>query len=164
MKKSLLALVLIPFLIGCSAQQTAVNFSNVLVGILNIAQAEETALPPQDSAIITPWVALGFTLDNQLNTCINAVPAAAKKAAFASCFTAFASGLLNPTELAQLRILTASSQSKVELWATAAIIGVNAALAAFGGVAQPMPVISTPPAVAQLNNLRLELRSEGYGL
>lgn len=149
---------------GCNAQQTATDFSNVISGILNIAQAEEPALPPADGAILTQWTNLGITLEAQLNGCIGGLSSMSKKSSFATCFNSFALGLTNPTELAQLRILSSTSQSKVELWVTAIVLGVNGALQAFGGGAIVPPTITTPPATADLNNLRLQLRSEGYAL
>lgn len=170
MKKIAMRVMFIPFLAvllvagGCNSQQAAQNFSNVIVGILNVAQAEEPVLSAKDAAIITPWIALGQTLDAQLNACISGAGASGKKAAFVGCFNNFASGLLNPTELAQLKVLDSGSQSKVQLWATAVIIGVNAALTNFGGTAQPMPTIAAPPTTAQLDGLRYELVREGYAL
>lgn len=137
------------FLAGCSAQQSATDFANVLGSILNIAKAEEPALPPNDAAVITPWVNVGMTLEGQLQSCIVGAGPSGKKAAFVGCFNTFASGLVNPTELAQLRVVSAGSQSKVQLWATAVIIGVNAALTQFGGSTLPMPVVSGTPASSE---------------
>ena len=135
--------------ISCNALATAQNFSNVLGGIIAVAQADIPALPPADGAILTTWTNLGVSLDGQLNTCIGALGNSGKTAQFLGCFNAFASGLLNPTELAQLRIVSAGSQSKVQLYVTAAVLGLNAALVFYKGVSQTPPVVgsgSTPSA------------------
>jgi hypothetical protein len=144
MKRS--AFILVPLLLlvsGCNSLQTAQNFENVITGILNIAKAEVPALPPADGAILNQWTSLLTTLNGQLETCITAAGTSAKKATFLACFNAFAVGATSPTELAQLRLLSPGSQQKVELWLTAAILGVNAALEAFGGAQQTPPVITS---------------------
>lgn len=145
---------------SCSAQQTAQNISNVVGGILNIAQAEEPALPQADAAVITPWIALGFTLQGQANTCIAA--AGNTKSKLATCLTAFVGGLLSPTEMAQLRILSPAAQKKVQLWATACLIAINGALTNWGQSPQPNPTLATGPTAAELNVLSAQLRLEGY--
>ena len=139
MKKLVLILPVLCLLIGCNALQRAQDFSKAIAGVLSIAQAEIPALPSSDGMILNQWVNLGNTLEGQLNTCINA---ASGSGSFAMCFNTFAAGLLSPTELAQLKILSAGSQSKVQLYATAIILGVNAALDFFGSTAQPAPVIA----------------------
>ena len=141
--------------VGCNAQSDATKTANVLQGLLNIAQAEEPVLPPADATILTSWVGLGNTLEGELNTCIAATTA---KGALLNCFNAFAGGLLSPAELAQLRILSPTTQAKVQLYATAVIIALNVAVTSLGGAAQPMPVIAPAPASSQeINRLRGEV-------
>jgi hypothetical protein len=136
-------MVLLVMAAGCNATTTAQNFANVITGILNIAKAEVPALPPADGAIIARWTTLGTTLDGQLQTCITSATAAGgKKAAFLACFNTFAAGIASPAELAQLRVLSAGSQSKAQLWVTAIVLGVNAALTSFGGTAAPTPTVA----------------------
>lgn len=153
------------FCFGCNSLQKAQDAERVVNGILTIARAEESALPAKDVAIIKPWVDLGFTLDGQLQTCNSAAGSGGKDAVFAGCFNAFATGLLNPTELAQLRLLSTTSQSKAALWATAIILGVNTALDVFGATQQPMPqVADVPPSHDDLVILAREARApHGYG-
>src|SRR5579862_9745634 len=104
--------VLVVLFAGCNPATTAQDFANVIAGILNIAKAEVPALPADDAAIVTQWTTLGTTLEGQLQTCINsATTAGGKKAAFLACFSAFAGGIVSPSELAQLRILTSGSQT-----------------------------------------------------
>ena len=146
---------------GCTAQQTAQDVSNVVGGILNIAQQEEQALPAADVAVMTPWVTLGLSLKAQADTCIAA--AGNTKAKLATCLTAFVGGLLSPTELAQLRILSPATQKKVQLYATAALIAINGALTNWGQPAKPNPTISSEaPDAEDFHALSAQLRIEGY--
>jgi len=147
-------------LTGCSAQQTAQNISNVLGGILNIAQQEEQALGQADAAILSHWVTLGLTLKGQTDTCIGA--AGNTKAKLATCLTAFVGGLLSPQELAGLRIMSTASQKKVQLYATAALIAINGALTQWGQPAQPNPTIAVAPSTAEVRRLSAQLQLEGY--
>ncbi len=142
--------VLVVLFAGCNPAITAQDFANVIAGILNIAKAEVPALPADDAAIVAQWTTLGTTLEGQLQTCINsATTAGGKKAAFLACFSAFAGGIVNPSELAQLRILTSGSQAKVQLWVTAIILGVNAALTALGGTPAATPQVAAQPSSHQ---------------
>ena len=131
-------------LVGCNATSDAPRFEPVISGILAVAKADLPVLSPADQAIVQPWVTLGTTLDSQLEACITGASAAGgKKAAFLSCFNTFSAGLLNPQELAQLKVISPASQSKVQVWVTAIALGINAALPLFGGNPQPMPVMSS---------------------
>lgn len=162
----LLAFLAVSFsvaLIGCNATSAAQKFSNIFAGILSVAQADEPALPASDAGIVNHWVTLGQTLDAQLNSCITITKG--NKAKIAGCITAFGSGLTNTAELAQLRILTPATQSKIQVIATAVVLAVNAALAQFGGAARSMPAVSTKPATsAELHELSARLEAEGYQL
>lgn len=156
---------------GCSASTAATKAQAVIGGILQVAQAEiqpgSTAIPAKDLPAVTAWVNLGVTLNAQLGSCNSAATAAGnKKAAFLACFNTFVNGLLSPSELTQLRVISPSSQSKVILWATAAALGVNVAIAAFGGteVATPVTVPATTtaaPSTADLEHLRRQVEALG---
>jgi len=142
--------------------QTADRVEVVVQGVLQIAQAEESALPPADAAILKPWVDLGNTLNSQLGSCIAASGSSSSK--LATCFNAFASGLLSPQELAQLKIISPSSQNRVQLWATAIIAGVNVALTAFKAANAPTPQIAaTPTSARELRNFARANRLPAYG-
>jgi hypothetical protein len=158
-KKLLASLLLVTVLIvGCTAQQAAQTASAVIQGILNIAQAEENSLPPQDAAVMTNWVNLGNTLEGQLNSCIQDAAGHVLSTTFAGCFNSFAGGLLNPGELAELRIMSGGSQTRVQVIATAIIVGVNGALTAYKAATQPTPVIAPTPATsAELLEIRREV-------
>jgi hypothetical protein len=123
MLRRLTALVLLlPLLLltsGCN-QQGAQKAESVITLVLNVAQADSDLVPSADLSIYNSFVSLGQTLNSQLNTCINGT-----KPSFSSCFNAFASGLTSPTELARLRLMSAKTQSKVQLIVAAIITAVN---------------------------------------
>jgi hypothetical protein len=94
-------------------------------------------------------VNLGIGLDSQLATCVSNVSGLVGKGAkFSSCFTTFAQGLLSPSEQAQLRILSASSQSKVSLYVTGIVAGVNIIVAFIA------PPVGPAPSASELRDLR----------
>lgn len=158
MKRIEMVLFLIAVLVlpGCNPSTVAQDASNVIGAVLTIAQAETPAIPAQDQAVYNSFLTLGQTLQVQLSTCIASSGAAKSK--FLACFNAFASGLTSPAELAQLRIMSAGSQSKVQLYATAIIVGINVAIKSFGGTAASTPAISGSgaPSVADLRELAVQ--------
>jgi hypothetical protein len=129
---------------GCNTQQSALAVSNVITGILNIVQAEIPQLPSTDQAGVQSFVTLGQTLNTQAISCETA--AGNTKSKLASCLTLFASGLLNPTELTQLRVLSAAAQRNVQIGATAAIIAINGIMTQWGQPVVPTPVITAEEA------------------
>ena len=141
---------------GCSSNSlaNAQKASNVIGAIIAVAQAETPAIPAQDQAAYTGWVTLLSTFQSQLNTCISAASTSGGKTAFLGCFNAFASGLNSPAELAQLRILSASTQGKVQLYVVAIITGVNVALQFFGGTPATTPTVGAAPTAAELHQLQ----------
>jgi len=145
---------------GCNAQQKAQDFEKPINGILQIAEAAYPGLPPADQAIVKPWINIGVTADNQLQTCIATLGTGGKSAQFATCFTAFAGIFTDPKQLALLRVMNPDSQSKAQLWATAAILAVNAAVKVFGGTSQPLPVI----AEHQPSRQEIEAMARGLGI
>jgi len=151
-KAALAAVVLVCFGIGaCNAQQTALKAQAVVSATLKVAAAEETLVPTADQAAFTSWISLGNTLNGQLATCITNVSGlVGKSAKFASCFTTFASGLLSSAELAQLRLLSAGTQAKVQLYVTAIVTGIDIVVAL-----QTPAVAQTQPTPASLHALCL---------
>lgn len=154
MKKLIPALMVLAaclMISGCNGLQTAQRAQSAIQVALNIAAVEENVVPVQDQAIYKNFVTLGNTLNGQLLTCIGNVGGLMGKGAkFASCFNTFAQGILSPTELAQLRLLSPTTQAKIQLYVTAVVAGVNIAIAAFGGTPATTPVIGTAPSNAQL--------------
>ncbi len=147
-------------LVGCSVQQTAQEINTSVLGVLNIATAEIPQLPAGDQATVAGFVALGKTLNIQASTCITG--AGNTKANILQCFNTFLAGLLNPTELAELRILSIPAQTKVELYATAITIGINIAFTQWGKTTAPLPAIAPVPTSAELHYLSAQLEASGY--
>lgn len=145
---------------GCNGQSLATKAQAAISAALTIAQVEESVVPVQDQKIYTNFVNLGITLDTQLGTCITNVSGImGKSAKFLSCFNTFAQGLLSPTELAELRILSGPTQNKVELYISAVVAGVNTAVAFFGGTNIPVPTVGAPPTAAQLQPVLNSMRT-----
>lgn len=150
-----LVLLLVIPLCGCSVYKYANNTVNVIGQIISIAQADLPGLESSgviataDAPAITNWLNGLATLDSQAKTCVATAGTSGTKAALTSCITTFAEGLLNPTELATLRVLSPKSQQKVELYATAITLGLNAYCDIEGCASITPPAISSTPASAQ---------------
>jgi hypothetical protein len=149
-------------LTGCNAQQTALSVSNVITGILNIVQAEIPQLPATDQAGVQGFITLGQNLNAQAISCEMA--AGGTKTKLATCLTTFASGLLSPAEMAQLRILSAAAQRDVTIGAGAAIIAINGIMTQWGQPVLPTPVIGTaaPATTVELYAIEKQLWDAGY--
>lgn len=157
MKKNILVvglLCVLSFMTACNGYSVATTAQKVIGAVLQVAVAEEPAIPPADQPAYTSFVGLAQTLDSQLGTCINTANSGMSKSAkFLACFNAFAAGLNTPGELAALRVTSPSTQSKAELYIVAVITGVNVAVAAFGGTP------ATAPTVAAVQPSQDDLRS-----
>ena len=115
---------------GCNVQQTAIRAQGVIQAVLNVAKVECPAFPVKDQAACNSFVDLGITLDGQLANCISSASGIMSTSGkFKACFNIFAQGLFSPAELAQLRIMSAGSQSRVQLYVTSIVAGVNIVLA-----------------------------------
>ena len=148
--------ITLPFgMVGCSAYTVATHASAVIGAILQVAAAEEVVVPVADQAAYTSFVNLGQSLNTQLNSCIaSANSGLTKSGKFLACFNGFAQGLSSPAELAQLRLLSAGTQSKVQLYIVGIVTGVNVAIAAFGGTQATAPTVSEAmPTPNQLQEL-----------
>lgn len=153
--KKFCMLILVFTMLGCNPVTVATDASNALGAILALAQAETPQIPAGDQAAYSSFIALGMSLQSQLNTCIGAT--GGKAAEVLACFNSFAQGLASPSEMAQLRIVSAGTQSRVQLYLTGVIIAANVAIKYFGGTAKTAPVISTmQPSGAELRNLAAE--------
>lgn len=170
MKKALAAICLSALLSlslftgGCTSTQKAQDASKAIAVVLTIAQAEAGLVPAGDQVIYNGFVSLGNTLEGQLNTCIGGLGLMSKNAAFLGCFNAFASGLTSPAELAQLRILSAGTQGRVQIIVAGVIAGVNIAVDAFGGSSVSVPVVASSPASqASIQQLRQQVLEQLNG-
>ena len=150
--------------VGCNGADTATRAQNAVTAALNIAAAEVSVVPAADQAAYKSFVALGQSLNAQLGTCIAGVSGITGKAGkFLSCFNTFANGLLAPAELAQLRLLNPSTQAKVQLYVTAIVVGVNIAVAAFGGSVVATPSVGPAPASSELEPVLDSMHRAAYG-
>ncbi|HTU32373.1 MAG TPA: hypothetical protein VMF66_01065 [Candidatus Acidoferrum sp.] len=149
-KAALAAVVAVCFSIaGCNAYQTAQRAHDVVAAVVAVAQADLPSLEQTgifssaDGAAVTSYLNLATNLDGQYQTCINTANSGTsltKKGKFLGCLDTFATGLSNPQELAQLRVMSPKAQQEVQLWVTAASVGVSSVIAALGG--QPIPTSS----------------------
>jgi len=162
---SLLLAFLLPFgLTGCTGAQAAQRAEAAITAVLNIAAVEVAVVPVADQAAYKGFIALAQNVNGQLQTCITNVSGITGKGAkFLSCFNTFAQGLLSPTELAQLRILSPATAAKVQLYVTAIVAGVNIAVAAFGGTAVPVPAVGAAPSASELAPIYREMHRAAFG-
>lgn len=140
---------------GCNGLQEAQRVENVLSGLITLAQSETVTIPKQDQPAYDNYVALATTLDSQLKGCIVQVSGVAStNKKFLACFNSFAVGLTDPKELALLRVLSPKTQSRIQLYVNALIIGANVAFNYFGGSsATPPTITTTQPTNAELRDL-----------
>lgn len=142
-------------LYGCNAQSDAQKAENVIQGILNVASSDIAVVPTADQLAFKNYFALAQTLLNQTESCTNGLSSLSKSASFLACFNTFTAGLLSSSELAQLRLLSTTTQSRVQLYVTAIVTAVNVAVNYFGGSAVSTPAIAaTPVTSGELNALR----------
>lgn len=150
-KAALAAVVAVSFVFaGCNAYQTAQKAHDVVAAVVAVAQADLPSLTAtgvfsaSESAAVTSYLNLTVNLNEQYQTCLaNAQNTIFdKKGKFLACLQVFAQGLSDPKELAQLRVMNPKAQQQVQLWITAASIGVSSVVAALGGQSQPAPQVA----------------------
>lgn len=158
MKKAILASVVGLALLlnaSCNAQQTAIRAQGVIQAVLNVAKVECPAFPVKDQSACNSFVDLGITLDGQLANCITSSSGIMNTSGkFKTCFNIFAQGLFSPAEMAQLRIMSAGSQSKVQLYVTSVVAGVNIVLAFL------TPTIASPPPTSEIIEFREKVAAQ----
>jgi hypothetical protein len=146
-------------LAGCSSYQKAVTVYTVVESVLAVANAELPNLPVQDQGVARGLTVAVGGLNDQYKSCIDNAESAmlSTKGKFVACLNLFATGLADPKELANLRVLSPATQAKVQLYVTAVQAGINAGLAFFGsGSTQAAPQVgSAPPTTkAELTQFR----------
>lgn len=143
------------FIVGCNAYQTAQKAHDIVAAVVAVAQADLPSLTQtgvfsaSESAAVTGYLNLAVNLNGQYATCLSNANNSTlnKKSKFLGCLDAFAAGLSDPKELASLRIMNPKAQQQVQLWVTAASVGVSSVIAALGGQAPAAPqVTQLPPA------------------
>ena len=168
-------LVLCLSLGGCKQQPAVLNALAVIGQLLTLAQDDLPSL--QVSGVITSgdqvafgnWLAAGQTLLTQAQTCVSGLGASGSGSALASCVNTFATGLLSPTEQAQLRIISPAAQKKVTLYVTAIVLATNFAAQLINANQSTTPPVGSTagpaPTSTELRELRIRLNlSPAYGL
>lgn len=146
---------------ACNAYETAARAHDVVAAVIAVAQADLPSLQAtgvfsaaEDQAV-TSYLTLATNLNGQYATCLaNANNMTInKKSKFLGCLNTFAAGLADPKELAVLRVMSPNAQQQVQLWVTAASVGVSSVITALGGQAE------APPQVAQMPTLKSDLEA-----
>lgn len=156
---------------GCNTYQAALTAVNTAGQVIAIAQDDLPALeasgviPAADGPVVTAWLSAASTLQGQAKTCVTSAGTSGTKAALGNCLFVFANGLTSPAELANLRVLSKSSQQKVELWATGVTLAADGYCVIEGCTQAAPPVITqTAPTAEELHDLRVEAGiSPAYG-
>lgn len=146
----LVPVAMLVLIAGCNAFQTAEKAHDIVGAVVAVAQADLPSLQATgvfnatEAAAVTNYLNLTVTLNGQYQTCITSANSATlgKKGKLVTCLDTFAQGLSDPKELAQLRVMRPGAQQQVQLWITAASIGVSSVVAALGGQAVPAPTVS----------------------
>lgn len=154
---------------GCTGYQKAQSAYNVIENIVTVATADLPSLQatglfsPQEAAVVGSYLQLTGNLNNQYEACItNAQNAMLKTAGkFVACLNVFSTGLADPKELAALRVLSPKAQKQVQLYVTAFQVGINAAVAALGGLQAQAPVVTAAPTVAELHQFASHVGYKG---
>ncbi len=136
---------------GCNAYQTAEKAHDIVAAVVAVAQADLPSLTQtgvftaSDSVAVTNYLNLVVNLNGQYATCLsNANDTMLNKTGkFLACLNTFAQGLSDPKELATLRVMNPKAQQQVQLWITAASVGVSSVVAALGGQATPAPQVAS---------------------
>lgn len=169
MKK--LSLVLIAALVAfsmtsCNAYSKAESAYKVVSVVISLAQADLPALQatglfsPAEGTAVSGYLASVSILNDQYGTCVaNAQNTKlANSGKFLACANIFSAGLLDPKQLAGLRILNPKAQHQVQLWVSAVQIGLNTAVVALGGAAEPAPAVGPAPTTAELHSFEQRVR------
>lgn len=144
---------------ACNAYQTAERAHDVVAAVIAVGQADLPSLQAtgifstSEQATVSNYLTLAANLNGQYATCLSNANNTTlnKKTKFLSCLSTFAAGLANPRELALLRVMSPKAQQQVQLWVTAASVGVSSVIAALGGqAAAPPQVASVQPAETEL--------------
>jgi hypothetical protein len=136
--------------VACNAYQTAERAHDVVAAVIAVAQADLPSLQAtgvfsaSEGQAVTNYLTLATNLNGQYGTCLTNANNTTinKKSKFLGCLTTFAAGLSDPKELALLRVMSPKAQQQVQLWVTAASVGISSVIAALGGQAAPAPQVA----------------------
>src|SRR6266404_2639504 len=107
---------------ACNAYQTAETAYHVIEAIAGVVEADLPSLQaaglfsPQEGQVISGYLSLVKRLNDQYGSCVANVQSAmlSTKGKYLACANVFSAGLLDPNELAQLRVISPRAQQKVQ--------------------------------------------------
>src|ERR1700690_1651523 len=162
--KKLKILMIVPLLAfclnlsGCSAYNDTLAGLNTLGQIITVAEADIPTLEAAgtfsaaDAAAAQSWLQGLGAIQSQSVACVNTVGSKGAKASFAVCVTEFGIGLLSPTEMADLRLLSPSAQKQATIWVTALVLAANAVSVIVNATPVVAPVVGTSPSAQDLRD------------
>lgn len=135
---------------GCNAYQTAEKAHEIVAAVVALAQADLPSLTQtgvfsaSESAAVTNYLNVATNLNGQYAACLSSANSGLlnKKGKFLACLNTFAQGLSDPKVLAGLRVMSPKAQQHVQLWITAASVGVSSVIAALGGQTLATPQVA----------------------
>jgi hypothetical protein len=141
---------------GCKDQPAVAAALGVVQNVITLAQADLPALQvggvltAGDVTAATNWLSAASTIVGQGQTCVAGIGTSGSTSALANCVTTIGTGLLSPTEMAQLRIISPKAQHQITVYVTAVVLGVNLAAQIVKATQTTTPVVgggTTPSAV-----------------
>jgi hypothetical protein len=164
----LVPVAMLVLIAGCNAYQTAQKAHDIVAAVMAVAQADLPSLQQtgvfsaSEDAAVANYLNLTVTLNGQYQTCITSANSATlnKKGKFLTCLDTFAQGLSDPKELAALRIMRPKAQQQVQLWITAASVGVSSVIAALGGSPVASPQVSQLSGTQAIKAMGVQLRQQ----
>ena len=138
---------------GCKQQPDVVAALGIVQQVISLAQADLPALQvagtlsQADVTAATNWLSAASTIVGQGQTCVAGLGAGGSTAALANCVNTIGTGLLSPTEMAQLRIISPKAQRSVTIYVTAIVLGVNAAAQIVKATQTATPTVGAAPGV-----------------
>jgi hypothetical protein len=142
---------------GCKEQPQVLAALNTVQQVITLAQTDVPSLvvagtiTQADATAISTWLGAASSLDAQGITCVTALGASGSASAIATCVNTIGTGLLSPTEMAQLRIISAKAQHSLAIYVTAVVLGVNAAAEIVNAIQTATPTVGASPTTELVN-------------
>lgn len=152
---------------GCKQQPAVLSALNVVQQVISLAQADLPALQvagtlsQADVTAFGNWLAAANMIVSQGQTCVMGVGAGGATSALANCVNIIGTGLLSPTEQAQLRIISPKAQRNVTIYVTAVVLGVNAVAQIVKATQTATPPVGATVAQVSPSEVRAELIRAG---